>query len=84
MPKVEIDTPGVTIRLDANEASISELSKQALELYRDASQINTQQRDTAPAFGFTSERRDTPILGHGSRWNQPRTTSRNTDNSPTP
>lgn len=56
MPKVEIDTPGVTIRLDASEASVAELSKQALELFREASEVETRQ-SSGPAFGFSNEKR---------------------------
>lgn len=36
MPRVKIDTPGVTVEIDANEASVKELAEQALQLYRDA------------------------------------------------
>ncbi len=36
MPRVKIDTPGVSIELDANEVSSKELCEQALQLFKDA------------------------------------------------
>lgn len=75
MPKVEISTNSVSIKLDATETSITELGKQALDLLTEASKLDSQRDDTAPAFGFSNERRDTPMQGHGSQWHQPRTTS---------
>lgn len=50
MPKVEIDTPGVSIRLEASEASVGELSKQAIELYREANEVD-RRRPMQMGFG---------------------------------
>lgn len=36
MPRVKIDTPGVTVEIDANEVSVTELREHALQLFRDA------------------------------------------------
>lgn len=36
MPRVKIDTPGVTVEIEAGEVSSKELCEQALQLYRDA------------------------------------------------
>ena len=35
MPRVEIDTPGVTIRIEATEISVKDLAAEALQLYKD-------------------------------------------------
>lgn len=59
MPRVKIDTPGVTIELDANEVSIKELGDQALQLYRDATAVDDAAAKAGPAYGFTAERRGT-------------------------
>lgn len=74
MPRVKIDTPSVTIELDAGEASVAELGKQAMDMYREASEINSK-GGGGPAFGLTAERRPENSLGFGSRRNQPLTTS---------
>lgn len=59
MPRVKIDTPGVTVELDANEASVHELGKQAMDLFREATEVN-KNTSTAPAFGFSNDKRWTP------------------------
>jgi hypothetical protein len=47
------------VELDAGEASISELGKQALDMFREASDIHRGE-PAGPAFGFTGEKRWTP------------------------
>jgi hypothetical protein len=59
MPTAKIDTPGVTIELTATEASIEALGKQAMDMYREASAINSATL-TGPAFGLNNEKRWTP------------------------
>lgn len=60
MPRVEIGTAyGVTVKVEANEASVEELRKQAMDSFREACQIEYGQ-PTGPAFGFSGERRGTP------------------------
>lgn len=63
MPKVEIGTAyGVTIRIEANEASVEELRKQAMDSFREACEIERGQ-PTGPAGGVQVERRGTPQHG---------------------
>jgi hypothetical protein len=64
VPKVEIDTPGVTIRLDANEASTRELADIALQLYKDANAVDDTKRSNGLAFGFSGDRRGQWDLGY--------------------
>lgn len=59
MPRVKIDSPGVTVELDANEVSVTELGKQAMEMYREASEIN-KSNPTGAATGFSIDKRWTP------------------------
>ena len=59
MAKVEIDTPGVTIRVEDPEASAESLGAQALALYQKASEID-QRLPPGPAGGLQAERRGTP------------------------
>lgn len=73
MPTARIDTPGVTVELTASEASIEALGKQALELFKDATEIHNR-TPTGPAFGFTGEKRWTPDhhdLNHHRDWIAP-------------
>jgi len=51
MPKVKIGTQGVSVELEATETSIDQLGKQALDLYRDACEIDAKQRVGA-SLGF--------------------------------
>mgnify|MGYP001583104564 CR=1 FL=1 len=55
MPKVEINSQGVSIHIEANEASPTELSAIALKLYKDATDIDTA-KSAGPALGFTTDR----------------------------
>jgi len=64
VPKVEIDTPGVTIRVEGNEASINELGALALQLFTDANKVDTASKSAGPAFGFSNEKRWTPAAEH--------------------
>jgi hypothetical protein len=73
MPKVEIDTPGVTIRLDASEVSIEALGKQAMDMFKEASEV-ARATPPGPAFGFGSERRGEGQRGYHTEWHQPRPT----------
>lgn len=66
MPKVEIDTPGVTIRVEATESSAKELGDLALQLYRDTNDIDSK-KSLGPATGFTAERRWTHDTGQERR-----------------
>jgi hypothetical protein len=75
MPRVKIDTPGVTVELDASEVSIEALSAQALALYRAASRTDDA-LPTGPAGGIQAERRGSNTVGFGSRWSQPQPTQR--------
>ncbi|HCT81190.1 MAG TPA: hypothetical protein DGT23_32395 [Micromonosporaceae bacterium] len=81
MPRVKIDTPGVTIELDAGEVSVAELGKQAMELYREANEVDSKLA-SGPAYGLAQERRGENLLGFGTRWSQPRPTQHTTDTSP--
>jgi hypothetical protein len=54
VPKVEIDTPGVTVRMEADEISVDALAVLALKTYRDA---GGWPHPTPSAMGFTAERR---------------------------
>jgi hypothetical protein len=65
MQEVKIDTPLVTIELKASEGSIDDLARKALELLRDASDVNSQVGN-GPAVGFSAERRGT--MDHHSRF----------------
>jgi hypothetical protein len=65
MQEVKINTPAVTIELKADETSIDDLSRKALELFRDASDVNSQVA-SGPAVGFSAERRGT--VDHHSRF----------------
>jgi hypothetical protein len=76
MPTVKIGTPGVTVELNANdEASIGELSKQAMDLFREATAVH-HAAPTGAAVGFTAERRGTadhhdPVAPYGRRGFRP-------------
>lgn len=60
MPKVEIGTAyGVTVRVEANEASVEELRKQAMETFKEATEVQ-KAVPSGPGFGFTGEKRWTP------------------------
>jgi hypothetical protein len=59
MPRVKIDTPGVTVELDAGEASVEQLGKQALEMFKEASDHIGKER-TQVGFGLSNEKRWTP------------------------
>lgn len=72
MAKVEIDTPGVTIRMEDGEASAKTLGAQALVLYQKASEID-RRLPTGPASTVNAERRGTPGLGFGT-WEREATT----------
>lgn len=74
MPRVKIDTPGVTIELDANETSVTELGKQAMDMYREATEIHDK-NGGGPAYGLNTERRAANTLGFGSRWSHVQPTS---------
>ena len=67
MPKVEIDTPGVTIRLEANESSAKELGDLALQLYRDANAVDVAKTSAGPALGFRDDKRWTQDTGYERR-----------------
>lgn len=56
MPRVKIDTPGVTIELDAPEVPVTELGKQAMDMYREASEVNSK-NGPGPAVGFIADKR---------------------------
>jgi hypothetical protein len=67
MPKVEIGTAcGVTVRIEANEASIEDLRKQAMDSFREACEIERSQ-PPGPAGGAWIERRGERALGFGQR-----------------
>lgn len=65
MAKVEIDTPGVTIRID-DEPGGPELDARALALYRAAVGVDAA-LPTGPANGLQAERRGERALGFGQR-----------------
>lgn len=54
MPTARIDTPGVTVELTANEASIEALGKQAMDMFREATEID-RKLPTGPGFGLNTE-----------------------------
>lgn len=72
MAKVEIDTPGVTIRIEDPNANAENLGAQALVLYERANAIDRQQ-PVGPANGLNTDRRGTPNLGFGT-WRREATT----------
>ena len=55
MPKVEINSQGVSIHIEANEASPTELSALALQLFKDATTVDAK-KSAGPALGFTTDR----------------------------
>lgn len=63
MPRVKIDTPGVTVEVEANEASINELGDQALKLFHEAGGW-PQKEHGSFGFGSSAERRWTPDHQH--------------------
>lgn len=65
MPKVKIDTPGVTIELEVNEGSIEDLSKQAMDMFREATAINNGIPSGATG-SLHNELRHVRKLGFGS------------------
>lgn len=70
MPRAKIsDAYGLTVELDANEASAGQLGDKALELYRQAVAI-TDQRPTGSAGGVQAERRGERTMGFGVRYSQ--------------
>lgn len=69
MAKVEIDTPGVTIRVEDADASAETLGAQALVLYERANAIDRTQ-PTGAAAGLHAERRPENTLGFGRRHSQ--------------
>lgn len=64
MAKVEIDTPGVTIRID-DEPGGPELDARALALYR-AAVASDVALPTGPASGGQIERRSSGNMGFGT------------------
>lgn len=70
MPKVEIGTAyGVTVRIEANEASVEDLRKQAMESFREACEVERSQ-PPGPGGGAWVERRPEHALGFGLRRSQ--------------
>jgi hypothetical protein len=71
MPRVKIDTPGVTVEIDANEVSAKDLAALALELYKDA---GGWPQTEARGIGFAvTEKRWTPDhrdTGYGGGFRQ--------------
>lgn len=65
MAKVEIDTPGVTIRVEDANADAKTLAAQALVLYQEASELEKRQ-PPGSTNGLQAERRSTPNLGFGT------------------
>lgn len=69
MPRVKIDTPGVTVEIEANEASAKELGELALQLFRDA---GGWPQTEARGIGFAAtERRYTPDTEPIGRYGSP-------------
>ncbi len=67
MPRVEIGTAyGVTVKVEANESSVEELRKQAMDSFREACEIERGQ-SPGPAGGAWIERRGERTLGFGMR-----------------
>ena len=65
MTKVRIDSPGVTVEIDAEEPLDVVLPK-AMGAFHDA---GGWPRESGPAFGFQAERRSTPpAQPSGMRW----------------
>lgn len=69
MPTARIDTPGVTVELTANEASIEALGKQAMDMFREATDINNG-TPVGVGFGIHNDRRGEPTVGYGTEWHQ--------------
>jgi len=55
MPRVKIDTPGVSVELESTKATVIALGKQAMDIFREANSLNERQRP-GPGFGLTVER----------------------------
>lgn len=73
MPKVEIDSTIVTVKLDDADTPLADLRTQAMESFRDAVEV-MKSVGTHSAVGFQAERRDPGPRGYGTRWDQPRPT----------
>lgn len=73
MSKAEIDTALVTIRLHDDNATAEDLRKQAMESFREATEV-MKTVGTQGAIGFHVERKDPGVRGYGTQWNQPRPT----------
>lgn len=70
MPRAEIaDAYGISVKLEANEATAADLGAKALELYAAAVAI-TDKRPPGPAGGVQTERRGEHTLGFGRRLSQ--------------
>lgn len=67
MPRVKIDTPGVSVELDANDVTVTDLGKQAMDMYREATLINSG-IPAGAAFGFANDKRWTPDHRHTKQW----------------
>lgn len=71
MPRAKIsDAYGLTIELEANEASVDALGDKALALLAAATAI-VDQRPPGPAGGVQAERRGEHTMGFGTHWSQP-------------
>lgn len=73
MPKVEIDSTIVTVKLDDTDTPLADLREQAMASFRDAVEV-MKSVGTHSAVGFHVERRDPGVRGYGTQYNQPRPT----------
>lgn len=72
MPRAKIaDAHGLTIELEANEATFDQLGDKALDMLAKAVAI-VDRRPVGPAGGVQAERRGEPTMGFGTHWAQPR------------
>jgi hypothetical protein len=58
MPKVSIDTPPLTVTIEASDASLDEVRRHALEIYREVYDRGMRTNPIAAGVGFTTERDD--------------------------
>lgn len=71
MPRAKIsDAYGITVELDAGEASYTELGDKALDMLEKAVAI-IDKRPPGPANGVQAERRGEHTMGFGTHWAQP-------------
>ena len=57
MPEVSIDTPGVSIKLVANDTSVEALAKLGMDMFKEAVAIDKGLSPGSSVVGFATENR---------------------------